>query len=128
MFCLDDPGMHSQASRSYYDSDDIKYRVMIRDYCAKNLSEFEHMADEDNNPNLKSSDGALKIIKSDLIQGYAKYYKENPNLNSGNPAKVSAIIDGRFYLSINAQDQKGIDQVMALYNALPTANLASVGK
>jgi len=128
LFCLDDPGMHSQGGRSYYDSDEIKYRVIIRDYCSKELSEFEHMADENYNSTLKNSEGELKVIKSDLIRGYAKYYKQNPNLNSGNPAELAAIVDDRFYLSIKAQDQHGIGQVMALYSTLPVEDLASLGK
>lgn len=129
LLCMDDPENASSASKSYYNRDGIRFKVQMKDYCAQQPSDFSHLADPDTDPSITEMPGAFEMLNDGgLYTGYAKYWQQDPNLNNGNPAHVKAIVDGRFYISIQALEQTGLEDVMALFNSMPLAELAAFGK
>ena len=121
--CLDDAESISSINKSYYaDGVEERFKVTLKDYCPKPFDEFKHLADPSSKM-IADAEGEMKKYETDNLWGYAKYYKQNKSLNSGNPAHLKVIINKKFYLDIQNLEASSIDDVISLFEQISLVGL-----
>ncbi len=103
-------------SRTYYDADGGKIKVTIKDYSINNEG-VENYIPANNNPD--DQEGIWEALTGSNHRGYVKYY------NNGGSTNLDVLVDGRFMLKMLGLEQQGIENLKAIFNAIPIDDLAS---
>ena len=128
LYCLKTAGSPSLGMRGYSDTNNVRYQVIIRDYCTSKYTEIGKLI----NPNTEKFDEANEIhfegIEGDHYDGFIRKRKTPNDKNYNQLLYLKALVDKRFYVEVVGADKGKVEDLRTIFEELPTAKLATYRK